>query len=42
MECLHVRGILFNHESARRGPNFVTMKVVNGVKDMVAGKREFM
>lgn len=35
-------GILFNHESARRGPNFVTMKVVNGVKDMVAGKREFI
>ena len=25
-------GILFNHESPRRGENFVTMKVVNGVK----------
>lgn len=25
-------GILFNHESPRRGENFVTMKIVNGVK----------
>lgn len=25
-------GILFNHESPRRGKNFVTMKIVNGVK----------
>lgn len=25
-------GILFNHEGPRRGENFVTMKVVNGVK----------
>lgn len=31
-------GILFNHESPRRGGNFVTMKIVNGVKDIVAGK----
>lgn len=28
-------GILFNHESPRRGENFVTMKVVNGVKKIV-------
>jgi GDPmannose 4,6-dehydratase len=28
-------GILFNHESVRRGENFVTMKVVNGVKKIV-------
>lgn len=28
-------GILFNHESARRGENFVTMKVVNGVKKII-------
>ena len=27
-----VNGILFNHESPRRGENFLTMKVVNGVK----------
>jgi GDPmannose 4,6-dehydratase len=33
-------GILFNHESPRRGENFVTMKIVNGVKDIVAGKRD--
>ena len=25
-------GILFNHESPRRGENFVTMKIVNAVK----------
>lgn len=28
-------GILFNHESPRRGENFVTMKVVNGVKKLI-------
>lgn len=28
-------GILFNHESVRRGENFVTMKVVNGVKKII-------
>ena len=33
-----VNGILFNHESPRRGANFLTMKVVNGVKDIVSGK----
>jgi GDPmannose 4,6-dehydratase len=27
-------GILFNHETPRRGENFVTMKVVNGVKKL--------
>ena len=26
-------GILFNHESPRRGENFVTMKVINGIKN---------
>ena len=26
-------GILFNHESPRRGENFVTMKVINGIND---------
>ena len=25
-------GILFNHESPRRGSNFVTMKIINGIK----------
>ena len=31
-------GILFNHESPRRGENFVTKKIVKGVADIVAGK----
>tara|TARA_B110000285_G_C15056574_1_gene579936 strand:+ start:393 stop:1424 length:1032 start_codon:yes stop_codon:yes gene_type:complete len=30
-------GILFNHESPRRGANFVTMKIVNGIKSIVSG-----
>ena len=30
-------GILFNHESPRRGANFVTMKIVNGVKEIANG-----
>jgi GDPmannose 4,6-dehydratase len=33
-------GILFNHESPRRGGNFVTMKIVNGVKDVISGKED--
>ena len=35
-------GILFNHESPRRGENFVTMKIVNGVKDIQAKKRDYI
>lgn len=37
-----VNGILFNHESPRRGENFLTMKVINGVKDIVAGKKQYI
>ena len=37
-----VNGILFNHESPRRGENFVTMKIVNGVKDIVAGRKQYI
>ena len=37
-----VNGILFNHESPRRGENFLTMKVVNGVKDIVQGKKQYI
>jgi len=37
-----VNGILFNHESPRRGENFVTMKIVNGVKDIISGKKEYI
>ena len=33
-------GILFNHESPRRGANFVTMKIVNGVKNIVENKQK--
>ena len=34
------RGILFNHEGERRGENFVTQKIANGVKEIVLGKRK--
>ena len=34
-------GILFNHESKRRGANFVTMKVVNGVKKIVEQEKQY-
>jgi len=33
-------GILFNHESPRRGLNFVTAKVVKGALDIKYGRRE--
>ena len=33
-------GILFNHESPRRGENFVTMKIVNGVKKIIEQELE--
>ena len=35
-------GILFNHESPRRGEYFVTQKIVRGIKDVVDGKIEFL
>ena len=35
-------GILFNHESPRRGKNFVTMKIINNIKDIVEGKRQYI
>lgn len=35
-------GILFNHESPRRGKNFVTMKIINCIKEIQGGKREYM
>ena len=31
-------GILFNHESPRRGKNFVTKKIVDGVKKIISGE----
>ena len=33
-----VNGVLFNHESSRRGENFVTMKIVNEVKRILSNK----
>jgi len=33
-------GILFNHESPRRGPNFVTRKISRGVAEIAAGIRK--
>ena len=35
-------GILFNHESPRRGKNFVTMKIVNSIKEIMNGQKEYM
>jgi GDPmannose 4,6-dehydratase len=34
-----VNGILFNHESPRRGATFVTRKITRGVADIVAGRQ---
>lgn len=34
-----VNGILFNHESPRRGETFVTRKITKGVADIVNGKK---
>ena len=33
-------GILFNHESPRRGPTFVTRKVTRGIAAILAGKEQ--
>jgi len=33
-------GILFNHESPRRGENFVTRKITAGIAEILAGKRD--
>lgn len=35
-----VNGILFNHESERRGENFVTRKITLGVARILAGQKE--
>jgi GDPmannose 4,6-dehydratase len=37
-ELFACSGILFNHESPRRGENFVTRKVTRGVAQILAGK----
>ena len=33
-------GILFNHESPRRGHNFVTKKIVDGLEAISSGRQE--
>ncbi len=33
-------GILFNHESPRRGENFVTRKITMGIADILSGKQD--
>lgn len=33
-------GILFNHESPRRGTNFVTRKITTGISNIVKGKQD--
>lgn len=37
-----VNGILFNHESPRRGDNFLTMKVIKAVNDIFRNKKKFV
>lgn len=40
---MHIsNGILFNHESPRRGINFVTNKVVNGAVDIKQGRKDYL
>lgn len=36
-----VNGILFNHESERRGDTFVTKKIVNGLKNFIENAKPF-
>lgn len=35
-------GILFNHESPRRGPEFVTRKIVQGIINVFLGKQDIL
>ncbi|MFA7030077.1 MAG: GDP-mannose 4,6-dehydratase [Candidatus Cloacimonadaceae bacterium] len=35
-------GILFNHESPRRGETFVTRKITRGLANIVAGKQKYL
>jgi len=37
-----VNGILFNHESPRRGVQFVTKKITMAIANIIAGKQEFL
>lgn len=35
-------GILFNHESERRGESFVTRKITLGIRDIIRGKEQYI
>ena len=35
-------GILFNHESPRRGPTFVTKKITKGISEILKGERKYL
>ena len=35
-------GIMFNHESPRRGRAFVTRKITRGIADILAGRQDFL
>jgi len=37
-----VNGILFNHESPRRGEQFVTKKITSSIARMIAGKQKYL
>ena len=37
-----VNGVMFNHESPRRGRTFVTRKITRAIADMMAGRQEFL
>jgi GDPmannose 4,6-dehydratase len=37
-----INGILFNHESPRRGEDFLTRKVTIGISDIILGKKEYI
>ena len=37
-----VNGILFNHESPRRGEDFVTRKITKAIRAIAAGKQDFL
>ena len=39
-DLFSVSGILFNHESPRRGPTFVTRKITRGLNMILTGERE--
>ncbi|MCP4898611.1 MAG: GDP-mannose 4,6-dehydratase [bacterium] len=41
-EMFAVNGILFNHESPRRGENFVTRKISRAVAEIECGRRDFV